>query len=76
MERCECAGDCEPSLALASARSRERDLERDLDTLLLPLTGETDLLGEGDLDGDLEYDFLELALERIEAGDPFRTGDD
>lgn len=52
IERCECVGDCEPSLALISVCSGERDLERDLDTSLL--FSETDPFGEGDLDGDLE----------------------
>lgn len=76
LERCECAGDCEPSFALVSVCSGERDFERDLDLLLPPSRGEADPFGEGDLDGDLEYDLLELALEQTEAGDPFRTGDD
>lgn len=52
-EWCECAGDCEPFLALASLGSGEWDLERDLDVLFL-FPGEIDPLGEGDLDGDLE----------------------
>lgn len=55
-EWCECAGDCEPFLALVSLGSGEWDLERDLDrdVLFLFLAGETDLFGEGDLEGDLE----------------------
>lgn len=53
-EWCECAGDCEPFLALVSLSSGEWDLERDLDVLFLFPDGEIDLLGEGDLDGDLE----------------------
>lgn len=48
IERCECVGDCEPSLAPISVRSGERDLERDLDTSLL--FSETDPFGEGDLE--------------------------
>lgn len=36
----------------------------------------TEPLGEGDLDGVPEYDFLELTLERTEVGDPLCTGVD
>jgi len=47
-EWCERTGDCETFLV--STGSSEWDLERDLDTLLLPFAGETDPLGEGDLE--------------------------
>lgn len=81
-------GECDASLATSFTLSG--DFEGDLDVLRLPpdfeldldvlwfLTdpGEAEPFREGEPEGDLEYDFLELALECTEAGDPGCPGDD
>lgn len=73
-----------------SSTSGVGDLEGDFETLFLPadleldldldfrfvMVGEADPFLEGECEGDLEYDFLELSLEATEAGDPACTGDE
>ena len=92
LEHGEPPGDCDSLWTIFPSISGDGDLdlEGDLEVLFLPPDFELDLddlwflIEEGDIDrflegereGDLEYDFRELAFDSTEAGDLACTGDE